>query len=226
MTGPDLKVRLLEELDPRLQKVGFARWSDKSGFYGDRYHRWQNSMRQSISPSIIAEGEFLEFGVGQIGLRLDGVEELVRKFEDPVPAALSSPDDNGVSSTIGLRLEPKGFLSILQHPRMLRNVEEVVKTAEGFVAFAMKKGQPFWDRFSNSEEVLKVLSGATDDSSDYTVSDVITTKRAIALSLILHGDERARSLAESRDAVLRERGRIKTANEIKRWADKALASYA
>lgn len=90
MTGPDLKVRLLEELDPRLQKVGFARWSDKSGFYGDRYHRWQNSMRQSISPSIIAEGEFLEFGVGQIGLRLDGVEELVRKFEDPVPAALSS----------------------------------------------------------------------------------------------------------------------------------------
>jgi hypothetical protein len=90
----------------------------------------------------------------------------------------------------------------------------------------LKKAQDFWQQFADSEAVLKVLSGNIETAREYGGTDIMTSQKAIALSLALRGPKDALEIATSRIKLLESMNRNKSANEIRRWLKRLpLESY-
>lgn len=204
---------LLRELDGRFADLGFSRWSHK--FYGDRYDRPIVDGRQSVAIEGRLQHGYFELDTGFISIHIEKVEQLVAKFEEPTP--LIAPEDVSVRPTIGIRADLEGFAAVFRKSWLIKNEHDAAEAAEHFVARVMDKAVPFWERFSNLSEVLKVLSGTPQDARKYSLPDEMTTKRAIVLAFVIDGPERARRLADAKLSVLEE----KTSKELKPWLARA-----
>ncbi len=216
-----MKQELLHELDIRFSSLGFNRLSDR--FYGESYSRSMPGGRQSISLVMHPRGNSLEIYEPSISIRLDAIENLVARIDDRHP--LVAETDIASRSTLGLAWAQNSVLTTLfKGPRRLRKPEDVVRAANQIVSSATEFGNPFWKQFADMAEVLKVLANEDESSSKYSSgTDVIRAKKAIAAGLLLGGLSKAREISNAKVATLAQRNLNKSASEIKRWVDKALA---
>src|SRR5215510_7806170 len=136
---------LLIELDTRFRDTGFNRRNDK--FHGETYARAEKGRRQSVHLAIYDGGNYIELDSPFIAIRINEVEELVARFEEPHP--LLTPSDVRARSTLGFRREPRGFLAVFRKTWKIRNEREAVDVAPKFVSRVMHKANPFWLRFSD-----------------------------------------------------------------------------
>jgi hypothetical protein len=127
--------------------------------------------------------------------------------------------DIAARSTVGTRPDCKEFLAIFRKPWVLAEEQEAARVAEEFVQRVVEKAVPFWKRFANPTEVLRLLSGNLEDARRYAGTDEFAAKRAIALGIILCGSRKAREIT---DAVL-SKLKGQALDEVKCWAEKALA---
>jgi hypothetical protein len=215
LTGRSLKKSLLRELDIRFERLDF--FSRHNRVDGDRYDRFFDDMRQSIAPSIYLREESVELDTPYISIRLNSVEDLVGKLEDPHP--LITTKDIAARSTVGFRLEPGAFLAAFRKSWIIVREADTAKAAEGYVARVMRGAGPFWERFSSSAEILKVLSGVSKESDKYGAgTPAMTAQRAIALGLLLGGPEKAREIADFQLSMLKGEAH----DEVRRSLERAL----
>jgi len=184
---------LLQQFDQQFKKFGLGGSSDR--FYGDSYRRsTEHHEQQIISIVTYDRAEGLELDAPFISVRLDQVEELIAEFEPRSP--LIESKDIAQRATIGFRLEPEGLLGIFRKSWMLNSEQDAVKAADQFVPHVMKHAIPYWQKFSDPAEVLKLLVEATQSSRVFLGTPAMISKRAIALGLILGGAEKAREIAD------------------------------
>jgi hypothetical protein len=127
-----------------------------------------------------------------LGIRFDQVEELV-----------NLPGKKADTCTIGCEI---GNLSEGRQKRWtIQNANDVPIVGEAIISAFTDIGLPYFERFSDVENVLKVLSGDSRDSWLHSPLDGVRAKRAVGLTLLTHGREAAQSLAKSKASLLEER---------------------
>jgi hypothetical protein len=162
-------------------------------------------------------GEAIELDSPYVAVRLDAVEDFVSRFEPPPPVPLRAVDLQA-RSTIGFRLEPKGIAAVFRKSWLMLEDSEAAKIATEFVAHVMSKAVPFWDRFSDAREVLRMLSRDDEESRIYGGPDHFRAEKAVGLALLLEGTDAARKLAEKKKSALRGDQLL----AFKSWAERAL----
>ncbi len=211
-----LRKALLSELDKRFLVYGFSRFSDR--FLGDRFDRRVPEGRQSVYLMLYNRGDAIERDAPYIAIRLDAVEDMISKFEEPGPIALREADVNA-RSTIGFRPEPsKGIAGLLRRSWMIANEAQAVKAAAEFVPSVMADAQPFWERFTKPSDVFHLLTSGSAESRDLGGPDNLRAKKVVALALTLVGLKEAKSRAAEAIAMLRG----DAAEEVARWTERAL----
>jgi hypothetical protein len=214
-----LQALLLLEFDKQFHQFEFKRWFDVAGFYGHRYDRWRSELRQSVDPAISVCNGQLQLDMPYISVTVSSVEDLVARFQEQ-PA---SEMDVSVRSTLGFRPERNGILPMLHLPKILKNEKHVVSEARSFVPWVIHKGEPFWQHFSDSRMILKVLADEEGNASQYGAgTSSLKAIKAIALTFILSGLNPARQIAEKKILSFQATDRLKTANEVRRWVERAI----
>jgi hypothetical protein len=206
-----IKRKFLEQLDAQLAELGFRRISDK--FHGERYDRWADNVRHSISLGLIPREGCLEVESPFISVRFDAVEKLIAKFEDPHP--LVKPSDVDVRSTVGKRLGSEIGSRSHKHWKLQQD-EDAVKCAGEIVSLIRGEGLSFWAQFSVPSESLRLLLGNDSKSRSAGGPDGTRAQKAIAMALLFDNPEEARRLATSQLSQLEGPEAMQTS----RWVDK------
>ena len=135
-------------------------------------------------------------------LHLDAVEEYLFRFEIPRTVAIT-PSDVQTRATIGFRVEPTGLAGIFRKTWIMYDDATAIEAARDFVPRIMSKANPFWERFSDQREILKMLRADSEEGRNYGGPDHFRAKKAVALTFLLDGKEAARKFAEAKLLILR-----------------------
>ena len=205
----------LQELEVEFGHHGFVLWSDPQGFYGERFDRQMPDVRQSVHPAINVLQKGVQFDSPYISVRLDQLEHLIAQA-DRIDVQLRG-NDASVRSTIGFHLKwNSGLFRAFRDCELLKTEKQIHKFAPIFVRKVMESAKQFWARFSDAESVLKAL---LQNEREYeSGTETMKLQKIIALELLMHGTERAREVAKERVNALINAHRIKTGNEVGRWA--------
>ena len=205
----------LLELEVEFGHHGFILWSDPEGFYGERFDRQITDVRQSVHPAINVVQKGVKFDSPYISVRLDQLENLIAQA-DRRDVQLRG-NNASVRSTIGFHLKWKsGLFGAFRHCELLKTEKDIHKFAPMFVRHVMESAKPFWARFSDPDSVLKALF---QNEREYEAgTETMKLQKIIALQLLMHGTQRAREVAKERVKALISANRVKTGNEVARWA--------
>ncbi len=139
------------------------------------------------------------------------------RFESPPSVALR-PVDVEASLTLGFRAEPEGFRAVFRKSWIVVADSDCNKATTEFVAYVMPKARLFWERFSDLREVLKMLSRNDEESRSYGGPDHLRAEKAVALTILLDGEDVGRKLAQEKEAILKGEQLL----SFKAWAERAL----
>lgn len=189
----ELQKALLARLATSLRGYGFE---DRP--VGQDFYRRTPQGRWILHLGFVPHAADVDVTTG-IGIRIDGVEELVNRYN----GALSARDRHR-TATMGIDL---GNLADHRQRRWtLRGSDDVEPVAASIVHEFEKFGIPYLERFSDLEAMLEVLS--RNDESGWLHSPIhwARCERAVALALILGRRDQARAIADSGVAFLAGRG--------------------
>lgn len=197
MKGRGLIRRDLEQhIADLLAPCGFVRRGREGIFDRER-----GGVRQTIFLPDIVKPTGISFNVNT-GIRFHRVEELVARYEPRHP--LITEEDIRSRSTLGKHLGYH-WRGLWQKSWTLRSREDAPETAQKMVAYILKEGMPFFEKYSNMEKAFGVLAKDDEEANDYMVFDDVRAKSAIGLAYLLYGPERARETAERKLAWLKMR---------------------
>lgn len=211
----------MHELDRRFASRGFSPFKDK--FYGNRYDRPLGSTRQSIGVGASFYIGAVEAEVSSVSVRFEEVETLVARFEKHHP--LITPTAIAVRSTLFVQLADvdRGVNDPLsrwggstKHVWLIRPGDDIAGTAEQIVAYAITKGEPLLSELSDPERALQLLCGDDVEGRSYAGPDDIRAKKAVAMTLLMHGKKAATRLADAK--ISRLKGEAKSG--VRYWTDR------
>ena len=221
MSKATLEREFRRELDSRLQPLGFER-SRISWLCGD-YSREVAGVQQVIGVRIETYVDDLEAEIVNASVRLNDVEDLVARFEEPHP--LIGPEDIAARPTLTAQIfsnkpgatDPlRGWGGDNRKLWRIRSSDEISSVASEVVACVSKECEPTLAALSNADRALVLLSGDDEQARSYSAPDAARAKRAIALAFLYHGESSARDLTRTKLARLKGDGRA----EVEQWADR------
>jgi hypothetical protein len=165
----------------------------------------------------------LEAELVNVSVRLNDVEDLVAKFEEPHP--LIGPDDIAARSTLTAQFSSnkpgatdplRGWGGESRKLWLIHSIGEMPSVASEIVACVSNECEPTLAALSNAERALVLLSGDDEQARSYSGPDTARAKRSIALAFLLHGEAAAREMMKMKLARLKGEGRA----EVETWADR------
>jgi hypothetical protein len=200
-----------------LEPLGFTLTRDP--FYGISFVRELTSVRHFLDIDIAKKGSGAEVRNLFAGIRFKDVESLIAKFET-YPSFVSERDLER-RRTVGLHLgwSPDGFK---RRTWGISDSASIQKAAGQVLTLISDAGLPFFDRYSDPDEALKVLCSDDKNTAHLAAAGLIGAKGAIALTMLIRGPAEAELVKENKLKLLKERNNDDYA-ELLEWAAKLFA---
>jgi hypothetical protein len=226
VTISEVKREFLKILDEALRPEGFQRFSDR--FNGNWYQRdigGDQPVQQTLSLFLLPSAEGLRVAIPALHLRYQKVEDLVAEFDEPrgwtIPKdcaeevkALRTSTLTAVSEIAGLSAAPT--LSVRESQLLILDKLAAPEVAKKLSAWALAWSKPIFNRLSDPDTALGVLSRDDTESRTHSGPDIARAKRSVALAFLIRGREEAKALAMKKLRVLSEDDRVL----FERWASK------
>jgi hypothetical protein len=213
-----IRKELIDAVAERLKPHGFiARKEDHA------FHREQGEVRVSFFLPYVPRPNGVNF-TASAGVRFHKLEELKDRFTPPHP--LDIKDGNLARSTLGSDLGSH-LRGLWQKSWTVTSREAVPKIADKIVAYLLKKGMPFLDKYSNPQTAFAALSKDDAEAIDLRPFDDDRAKSAIGLAYLLFGSDRAREVAARKIDYLRSRRHSDAAEQaaqVEAWVQRLLTN--
>lgn len=188
-----LQEALLTKLDAELSGFGFRLNLAKRVF---RSRRHFGSV--TITLNTIKHGN-IDFDVtGNVGLRIDAVEEVVNKYN-------TMATDADKASTVTIGSEFGNIINGCQKRWTVKDDGDIDGVSNEFLQNVKMIAIPYIDKYSNLRNTLEVLSGNTPSSWLHSPSHGDRCRRALALAYILQDSQKIKFLIEANTIFLKSR---------------------
>lgn len=219
----------MKELDEALSPEGFQRLRDRVN--GDWYRRdigGDQPVEQTLSLFLRPDAEGLRVAIPALHLRYRRVEDLVAELDEPrawrIPEECkeevkalrtSTLTEVAVSENIGTSSIPRLSLGV-EGQWLIRDKQGAPEVAKSLSKWALKWSMPIFERLSDPDTALEILSRDDPESRTYSGPDIARAKRSVALAFLIRGREEAKALAIRKIPVLPKEELV----FFERWASK------
>jgi len=189
-------------------------------FYGISFTRNRGDVRHFFDLSMAKKGKNVEIGNLFVGVRFDSAERKVATYEVHLPFVTDKHLARRRTLGTWLGWSDDGF------SRQTWEIKD-----EGSVLGALKQvtqlfrmtGIPFLEKYSVTEEALRVLSADDQEARCLTILDANRAKLAIAMTLITNGVNAALEMKNKKLLFLKSSNKDHYL-EVSNWAEKLFAA--